>query len=88
MIVSAIPTNSSDRQLLRDQIQPDLNEKNSSQIFPDTKAISIQDTCLDFNQVLPFDRLQNYLIMDRGKSYADVVRGTSLNSENEEPSPT
>ena len=26
--------------------------------------------------------------MDRGKSYADVVRGNSLNSENEEPSPT
>ena len=26
--------------------------------------------------------------MDRGKSYADVVRGTFLNSENEEPSPT
>ena len=48
MIVSAIPTNSSDRQLRRDQIQPDLNEKNSSQIFPDTKAISVQDTCLDF----------------------------------------
>ena len=44
MIVSAIPTNSSDRQLRRDQIQPDLNEKNSSQIFPDTKAISVQDT--------------------------------------------
>ena len=33
-------------------------------------------------------RLLNYLVMDRGKSYADVVRGTSLNSENEEPSPT
>ena len=33
-------------------------------------------------------RLLNYLVMDRGKSYADVVRGTFLNSENEEPSPT
>ena len=57
MIVSAVPTNSSDRQLRRDLIQPDLIEKNSSQIFPDTKAISVQDTCLDFNQVLLFDRL-------------------------------
>ena len=25
--------------------------KNSSQIFPDTEAISVQDTCLDFTQV-------------------------------------
>ena len=55
MIVSAIPIKSSDRQLRRDLIQPDLIEKKCSQIFPDTKAISVQDTCLDFNQVLLFD---------------------------------
>ena len=31
--------------------------KNSSEIFPDTEAISVQDTCLDFTQVLLFHRL-------------------------------
>ena len=53
--MSAIPTNSSDRQLRHDLIKPDLIEKNSSQIFPDTEAISVQDTCLDFTEVLLFD---------------------------------
>ena len=57
MIVSAIPTNSSDRQLRHGLIQPDLIEKNSSPIFPNTEAISVQDTCLDLTQVLLFDRL-------------------------------
>ena len=57
LIVSAIPTKSSDRQLRHDLIKTDLIEKNSSHIFPDTEAISVQDTCLDFTQVLLFHRL-------------------------------
>ena len=55
--MSAIPTKSSDRQLRNDLIKTDLIEKNSSHIFPDTEAISVQDTCLDFTRVLLFDRL-------------------------------